>query len=162
MKVLKSTLNEHRGYICLAALLLAVLFLTSPATAFSGSGAGTSGDPYQITTISQWNEMQNAPSSYYKLMNDLDWAGGKPTAGQSIGNGFVIDGNFKTLKGIRWTATSDRFFLGGSDSNSRIKNINLHDCTIYDASSAGGQYCFLIGNYDGQIINVNIDNTCSI
>jgi hypothetical protein len=43
--------------------------------AFSGLGAGSAGDPYQITTAGQWNEMFDAnynASHYFKVMNAID------------------------------------------------------------------------------------------
>ena len=56
-------------------LLAAMVLLVTPAAAFSGSGAGTSEDPYQITTPAQFLEMRDTPMGYYVLMNDLNMAG---------------------------------------------------------------------------------------
>ncbi|HZK26032.1 MAG TPA: hypothetical protein VFD00_00620, partial [Thermoclostridium sp.] len=44
--------------------------------AYSGLGTGTQADPYQITTVSQFKEMDNATYDdvYFLLMNDLDFA----------------------------------------------------------------------------------------
>lgn len=44
--------------------------------AFSGLGAGTVGDPYQIVTPSHYRQMDNYGSSvYFKLMNDINMSG---------------------------------------------------------------------------------------
>ena len=45
--------------------------------AFSGLGSGTSGDPYQITTVAQYLEMDGSGNAglYFLLMNDLDVCG---------------------------------------------------------------------------------------
>ena len=40
--------------------------------AFSGSGSGTSGDPYQITSWQQLAEVNDDLSASYILMNDLN------------------------------------------------------------------------------------------
>jgi peptidoglycan hydrolase-like protein with peptidoglycan-binding domain len=45
-----------------------------PGTPFSGAGAGTSGDPYQITTCTQLQEMENNLHADYVLSNDIDCA----------------------------------------------------------------------------------------
>lgn len=44
--------------------------------AYSGLGTGTQADPYQITTVSQFKEMDDATyeGTYFLLMNDLDFA----------------------------------------------------------------------------------------
>ena len=39
---------------------------------FSGTGAGTEGDPYQITNWTELNEIRNNSDDYFILMNDLD------------------------------------------------------------------------------------------
>lgn len=58
---------------CLALLLICALI--APAAAFSGAGAGTAGDPYQITTIAQLEEISSALGASYILMNDIDLGG---------------------------------------------------------------------------------------
>ena len=109
MHVLKSTLKEHSGLILLAAGLLVLLLLVAPVSAaFSGSGAGTSGDPYQITTTAQWNEMNDyceLTTVYFKLMNDLNWAGGTPTQIGHYSGGWhqfsgILNGNGKYIKNL--------------------------------------------------------------
>ena len=44
--------------------------------AYSGLGTGAQADPYQITTVSQFKEMDDATyeGAYFLLMNDLDFA----------------------------------------------------------------------------------------
>jgi len=76
-----------------------VLSIASPVMAFSGAGTGTSGDPYQITNRSQWNEMDGCVASpHFKLMNDLDWFGYKYTMIASF-NAY-LDGNGHSLSNI--------------------------------------------------------------
>ena len=38
---------------------LCILLMITPAVAFSGSGSGTSGDPYQITDVNELQEMND-------------------------------------------------------------------------------------------------------
>ena len=57
----------------LLGILLNVTFFAFKAyAAFSGSGAGSYADPYQITSANQLNEVKSCTSSSYKLMNDID------------------------------------------------------------------------------------------
>jgi len=51
---------------------LAFILSTNPVFAFSGDGAGTSGDPYQITNCSQLQEINDERSASYILMNNID------------------------------------------------------------------------------------------
>jgi hypothetical protein len=61
------------------ALFVCVFLLVgvSAVSAFSGAGSGTSGDPYQITTVSEMYEINNFynETKYVKLMNDIDGSG---------------------------------------------------------------------------------------
>ena len=70
MKVLLSSVKEQSGLIIVALALVVLLLFVSPASAFSGSGAGSAGDPYQINTPGKFLEIQDSLSSYYKVMND--------------------------------------------------------------------------------------------
>ena len=54
------------GWVKPTIVLLSIVLLLStfaPVAAFSGSGAGTSGDPYQVTTCSQLHEMNASLTS---------------------------------------------------------------------------------------------------
>lgn len=65
---MKSTINIFFG-------ALFILFAcTQNVSAFTGLGAGTELDPYQITTCSQLQEIDNERSAFYLLMNDIDCA----------------------------------------------------------------------------------------
>jgi len=61
----------------LQKLALCCLLLGATAAVhaqFSGSGSGTSGNPYIITTPEQLNEVRNDLTANYKLANDIDLA----------------------------------------------------------------------------------------
>jgi len=53
-------------------LILCVLMCITNAVAFSGLGAGTEGNPYQIRTCSQLQEMKDDLDAYYELKQDID------------------------------------------------------------------------------------------
>jgi hypothetical protein len=64
------------GWVALFTLaVLAGVFNTGKAFAFSGAGTGTSGDPFQITTCAQLDSMNADLSADYVLQNDIDCSG---------------------------------------------------------------------------------------
>lgn len=91
-------------WVLIGALLL-LMVATAPVSAFSGAGAGTSGDPYQITSISEWSEISSG-SDYYKLMNDIDFTGNTFLT-RSDATSARIDGNGKTLSNIYQSTTGN-------------------------------------------------------
>jgi hypothetical protein len=54
------------------AMVVMVGGLVNIAAAFSGAGAGTAGDPYQITTCAEFIEINDENDAHYALMNNLD------------------------------------------------------------------------------------------
>jgi PKD repeat protein len=102
-----------------------VLFLVSSVGAFSGSGAGTSGDPYQITTYSQLDEMRNSLSAYYILNNDIDCAGN--TWVPLINFKGQLNGNYYVIKNLYIYETYER--ASGYDVTAAF--IGIADGTIY-------------------------------
>ena len=63
-----------------------------------GTGSGTAEDPYQITTVKEWNQIANRPGGHYRLMNDLTFTGNAVTMiGTFSGE---LDGNGHTIKGV--------------------------------------------------------------
>jgi hypothetical protein len=53
---------------------LVFILSANPVSAFSGNGIGTSEDPYQITSCSELQEINDERSASYVLMNDIDCA----------------------------------------------------------------------------------------
>lgn len=70
--------------IALFSYYIAVI-IPSKAIAFSGSGAGSPDDPYRIQTCEQLQEINDAPSSNFVLMNNIDCS---DTATWNNGKGF--------------------------------------------------------------------------
>lgn len=69
--------------------------------AFSGIGAGTSGDPYQITTASQFLEIYDDMGAHYLLMNNIEFIEEAVTFIQGNTSTFsgTLDGNGFQVKG---------------------------------------------------------------
>jgi len=94
--------------VLLVIMLFASTFIIIPnesvKAAFSGLGAGTVGDPYQITTLDQLNEIRNSTHADYILMNDIDatatstWYGGEGWMPHSFSG--VFNGDNHTISNL--------------------------------------------------------------
>lgn len=137
---------------------------------FSGKGAGTESDPYQITNADELFEVRNDLSACYKLMNDVDlkqWIQeDNPTQGWSpIGNKDTpfqgsFNGNNKVIKGLYIKrATMDNVGLFGFVLQTTIKNLALLTPVVIGNDNVGA----LVGNsplvIDG---NTSLEHHCNI
>ncbi len=116
----------------------------TPAIGVFDTGTGTIGNPYQISTAEQLNEVRNYLSSYFVLMADIDldiapynsgsgWlpigTEEEPFTGTFDGNGYVVDGLF-----------IDRLIhvgLFGFTVNSEIKNLGLTNANVKGKNFVG-------------------------
>lgn len=119
--------------------------------AFSGSGAGTSGDPYQITSWAQLAEMNDDLDAHYILMNDLDSnsPGYDTYAGPSAngGEGWLPIGDSEIFNSTYWFSGS---FDGGHNTIG-----DLYMDSMYGAS--GLPYSGLFGViYNGSVSRVGV------
>ena len=138
-------------------------------TYFYGSGDGSAGNPYQISTAAQLNSLRNYLGSTYstthfKLMNDIDlspyldqggagytaWgsAGWMPVGTSSTPFQAHLDGNFKSITGlvINRSGYADCGFFGNTGSTALIENLSI-------ASAAGNSV--LGGNAAGMLVGRN-------
>lgn len=153
------------NWFLMMTLILATLSLgVSSAWSFSGLGAGTPTDPYLITTVTELQEISDAPSAHYALGNDIDaattanWNGGqgfKPvrlTSGAFEGRGFSITGLHINRP------TENNIGLFGTLFDSTIRDVDLVDAAVSGSSYVGA----LLGLSDSsQIINVGSSGTIS-
>ena len=157
-----------------------MLILATAAQAFSGSGAGTTGDPYQITTTAQFDEIQDSLDSDYLLMNDLDFTGVNIGQYAAIGSWYtnafrgMFDGQGYTLSNILINDNMSAlpfgydhpvglfgYVSGASAINPVvIKNLYIDGITITPTQNVlnGGLFSVgtLFGYGDGYIILENI------
>lgn len=151
------------------------LFLCTLCTfaQFSGSGSGTSSDPYQITTAYQLSQMRNFLNQadvYFKLMNDIDLTdfiaeeylsqGWLPIGVASSPFKGTFDGNGKTITGLMINRTSTSYIgLFGRMTDGTIKNLTIQDCDVKGSSYVGA----LVGyaTFSSSSTSTNISN-CSI
>lgn len=116
-------------------ILFLILTVGSTAAAFEG-GDGTAGNPYQIKTADQLNDVRNNLSADYILISDID------LAGTSYANNWVpigkhnsefkgnFEGNNHKIENlvIRFDDSNAGFF--GAVNSSRISNLTLINADI--------------------------------
>ncbi|MFR8836441.1 dockerin type I repeat-containing protein [Bacteroides nordii] len=135
-----------RKYLVFLCLLL---FAVGAQAQFSGNGAGTANDPYQITDGYELSEVRNDLAAFYKLMNDIDlteWINdNNPTGGWApIGTYAVpfagtFDGNNKCIYGLKIDRSSlDNIGLFGFANGGKISNVTLVKPIIKGRSNVGG------------------------
>jgi hypothetical protein len=137
--------------------------------AFSGAGTGTQTNPYQITNISQLQEINNDLDARYVLANDID---ASDTINWNNGEGFVPIGNIQpfigTFDGQNHTITdlyiksSSNSGLFGQTTYSSIKNVGLINININVSDEEVYAIGGLIGvNDTGTITNSYVTGTIS-
>jgi hypothetical protein len=157
MRIQVNTVLTKMASMGLAALILLFL-LEAPARGFSGSGSGTQTVPYQITNVTQLQEMADDLGAHYVLTNDIDcsdtvnWndgAGFEPIRGRSYFGG-SFDGQNYVITGLfinRPSTTSVGLF--GLTKGAEIINVCLEDVHITGYEAVGG----LVGSNMGGEIN---------
>lgn len=124
----------------IAYLTLAVCSLTSAWAQYSGSGSGTTSDPYKIYYPYQLHQVRNylgQEGVVFKLMNDIDLAdfisdnfgfqGWEPIGVESQPFKGVLDGNNKKLTGFSINrSTTDNIGLFGYIDGATVKNLTIN------------------------------------
>jgi hypothetical protein len=119
--------------------------------AFSGSGTGTPGDPYQITTYSQLKEMLDDVTASYLLMNDIDASDSREENERA---GFP-----GTYDGWEPVGTAASPFTGNFDGdNFTISNLYINlDPDNFTATDGAGLFGYV--NVDnGSIVDTTLEN----
>jgi sugar lactone lactonase YvrE len=127
MKATKIKTSRLASFL-VAGLFFAIVLLV-PAQyvfAFSGTGSGTSPDPYIITNCVQLQDMASNLAAHYKLGNNIDcsdtvnWNGGKGF--DPVGVGITYDQDFNPIPAVPFTGSLDG--AGHTVSNITILRAN--------------------------------------
>ncbi|TVR15015.1 MAG: hypothetical protein EA391_11710, partial [Balneolaceae bacterium] len=148
-----------------ATLLITGLLFSFPAFAQFAGGDGTSGNPYQIATAEQLNDIRNNLSAHYILIANIDLTEDTRVGGafwndgqgwQPIGNRTTtfrgsINGNGYTITGmyINRPAQNDIGLFGGTFGSADINQTLLLNVEISGSDISGG----LVGWNNGTIRN---------
>jgi hypothetical protein len=170
----KSRTMKIRLFVkALAFALIASVFVSSPANAAvcpsSMVGAGTSGDPCQITTPAQLQAIASGLTLDYKLMNDLDMTGfaWNGIGGPSYSNPFTgkLDGNGSTIANLSEVESSRGYsgllmnYVGSAGQIENLRMINLtYDIRADNTAYMGG----IVGILQGAIVNSSFEGSVLI
>ncbi len=171
----------------LAMVFVALLILSGPSIAFGSSrdvdgtetrnnfedeqilfagGNGTESDPYEISNVTQLQNMNENLSAHYELVNDID---ASETKNWNNGSGFIPIGRYFTgsLDGQGYNIIDlyiyrpNSYYVGLFESiweNGSIINIGLVNVNVNGGTSVGG----LAGqNFRGKIANSYITGNVS-
>jgi DNA-binding beta-propeller fold protein YncE len=125
---------------------------------FSGNGAGTLLDPYEITSCTELQEMASERLAVYELMNDIDCTA---TSGWNAGAGFIpigdqlnpfmgqLLGNSYTIDGLYIDKITPYTGLIGSMSGANVSDVNMTNFNYLVEEMAGG----LIGYMENSTVD---------
>lgn len=137
--------------------IVSFLSISQSTFAFSGSGDGTSGDPYIITSCVQLQEMKDDVTASYTLSGDIDcsdtinWNGGKgfepvgtstaPFTGNLDGNNYTIsDLSIIRADDTYGQQTDDEEYVGiiGYASHATVSDLHVTNSKIKGWKYVGG------------------------
>lgn len=135
---------------------------------FSGSGSGTTSDPYRIFEASELDQIRNfldKDGVYFKLMDDIDlteWIndnnpteGWSPIGVQSSMFKGVLEGNGKIIYGLIINRPSSAYIgLFGALDGAIVKNLTLKGSSVTGANFTGALAGYIS---DSEITNVKTD-----
>lgn len=150
--------------------LLASLFIfqsgISASYGFSGSGNGSSGNPYVITNAIQLQEMADRLNAHYVLGNDIDasatvtWNGGegfKPIGDQSNEFTGSFNGQGFSILNLTINRPAERAALFGVASGATLENVTFEGGTI-----AGGPAGALVSFAEEFTSICNVNSSAAI
>ena len=135
---------------------------------FNLKGSGTQENPYQIKSVNDFNnaainQTTERASSYYSLMNDIDFKDKKvysfglesvPFTGTFIGNGY-------TLKNIKIDATTDYVGIFGYNKGT-IRGFNVENISVKGKNYVGGIAGYNLGNIESMIVTGSVFGNSTI
>lgn len=126
-------------------LLVVISLFFVNVSAFSGTGDGSSGNPYQITNWTTLNETRDNLTVNYILMNDLN---SSMVDYEGLGNNWVPIGDCGVDNDC-WNGDDSNYFSGVFNGNAKI----ISNLTIESSSLSG---VGLFGAVTGDILNVGM------
>ena len=141
---------------------------------FAG-GAGTEGNPYQVATVEQLDNVRNYSDKHFIQIADINLTDylGEEGAGYNDGKGWIpignssfqftgsYDGDGCKITGLTFNDPADGWYTGLFGHTSRdavLDNITLEDATLHGKSEIGS----LVGKNYGTVSNcssINVDLT---
>jgi hypothetical protein len=131
--------------VFLAAILTAVLCISGNLLAYSGDGDGTTGNPYQIADVNNFQQLSDTPTDWslsFILTANLDFGEVAilPVGNSSIQFTGVFDGNSHTISNLTYTASTQDYIglFGYVGIGGQIRNLGVEDVNITGREYVGG------------------------
>jgi hypothetical protein len=128
-----------------AAILTAVLCISGNLLAYSGDGDGTPENPYQISTVEDWQQLMATPDDWgssFILTDDINLAGVTLTPVGNAGINFtgIFDGNDNIISNADINQPSDNCvgMFGFVGPGGQIRNLGVEDVNVTGGNYVGG------------------------
>ena len=119
------------------SIMSPIFIMSDPVQAAFSGGDGSSGDPYQIATESDINDLrQNGDGNYFIVTADITCTAPLWSSGVYELKNSVFDGQNYTISGARMGYSAQASFFGDVD-NVTIKNIKFEDLLVPYSDSSG-------------------------
>lgn len=144
-----------KSFSLLLSFIMLVSTLSVTFSAYAASGTGTESDPYQISTASALQAINNNPSAHYKLTANINLSGmefepiGNVDSGAFTGS---FDGNGFTISNLNVYSGKYAALFGYNDG--LVKNVTLSSVSVF-----GTKYIAGVVAYNGS--NATLQN-CSV
>lgn len=142
-------LRTKRSMVFITAIFLVLALFTGVGSAYTGSG--TSNDPYVITAVADFTLLNDYPSAYFALGNDID-CGEASYGGYASTSGFsgTFDGrDHQILNDAYWG--SFFAYLNGA----YIHNLTFNGCS-FGGDSGGSLATYITGSSLTKIDGVSV------
>jgi hypothetical protein len=168
--------------VILMSMLVPTFIYNKNASAFAG-GDGSSGNPFQISNVTELQNMSANLSAHYILINDIDasnttkwnwngtiYKGFIPVANDTDpgtvgfqGTNFTgsFDGRGYNITGLFINRTPDEYIglFGRVNPSAMIKNVNIINYSVFGDNYVGGLIAY---NNGGTVTNCNTSGTINI
>ena len=150
--------------LALAVVVILTFTLALPGAAWGFAGGdGTEGNPYEIATPEQLDNVRNNLSAHYILIENIDLSVHLATYYENVGwmpiNNFAGtfggDGHTVSNLFINRSGTNNVGLFGSTGSGAGINNLGLEDVEITGRAYVGG----LVGNNNGTVTNSYVTGT---
>jgi hypothetical protein len=128
----------------MSIILTVFVCIGGDVLAYSGDGDGSPENPYQISTVEDWQELMACPNDWsgsFILTADINLAGVAlaPIGNESTQFTGVFDGNDNIISNAIIRPGSDKVGLFGYiGAGSQIRNLGVEDVNIYGDTDVGG------------------------
>jgi hypothetical protein len=144
--------RKRNKWKLLPAALILLLF-TGSAAGFAG-GSGTSGDPYEISTCQQLQNMSKDLDAYYELVSDVDCSGFDYSSVGDDSNRFtsVLDGQNHTVNNLTINEGYSDYvgLIGYLGSGGEVKDVGVVNADITGSYYVGGLVAYNSGSVSGS------------